>query len=337
MMPSRSTLLTFCMIAAALPGAASALAFPPRGSAAPEIKLQELQGGVVDTSALRGRVLVLLFADLGHEKLAKAGAETMAAIADPRLAGDDITPILIIANSATPGQLEFARSQGALPKLVAHDPERRAYGDYRILVIPSVIVVNAERKVIHAMPAFSARYQAGLTDALLFATGKIDEPQFESTLSAQGAPPSQADLRATRIIQMARQLARRGMPDMAEERYREAIKLSPGNAEARLGLADVLIAQDRLEQAESELKSLADQRPDCVDAALGLIHVRILRGGESLLMAESDLSALPKERAALPRAHYLWGLIHEQRGETKDAAASYRRAAELLLDSSERH
>jgi Tfp pilus assembly protein PilF len=68
---------------------------------------------------------------------------------------------------------------------------------------------------------------------------------------------------------------------------------------------------------------------------LGIDAVRIKRGGEGLNQADIDLRKVLATSPKLARAHYLLGLIHQQRAEQADAAASFRTAAELLLERGE--
>ena len=75
--------------------------------------------------------------------------------------------------------------------------------------------------------------------------------------------------------------------------------------------------------------------PASTDAMLGLDAAAIKRGGEGLTKADTDLRRMIASDPKLARAHYLLGLIHQQRSENSEAAVCYRKAFELLLEQGE--
>ena len=75
----------------------------------------------------------------------------------------------------------------------------------------------------------------------------------------------------------------------AQKAYRRALELRPGYVEARLSLARVLVAADRMADAHAELDRLVAQRPDCLTAKVVkadlLIHEKKLDQAIALLRA----------------------------------------------------
>ena len=88
-----------------------------------------------------------------------------------------------------------------------------------------------------------------------------------------------------------------------------------------------------MRKATSVQCSNRSQRP--CRGALGLAFVQAQRGGTELADAERTVRDVLGRNPAYPRAHFLLGMILEQQGKTQDAAASYKKAAQLLLDRSE--
>jgi tetratricopeptide (TPR) repeat protein len=314
----------------------AAAASPPRGSEAPRIVLTDVEKAKFDSSTYKGKTLVLIFGELSQEKLGQACADIEGALSDSRLPKDSAVPVLLVAHEPTAEGLAKARQGGHLPRLVVNDPKREAFGAYQIVVVPEVVVVGPDGKVVYAMPSFTPNFKEVLTEAALLAAGKIDAAQFDQTLARPGnGQVSGPEAKASRLAHLARELTRRDMPEMAEQKYREALEAWPKCVEARLGLGELLLSQDKLDEAEASFKAALELTPGSTDAMLGLDAAAIKRGGEGLSKAENDVRRVLAGNPKLARAHYLLGLVHQQRSEQADAAACFRRAFELLMERGE--
>jgi hypothetical protein len=210
-------------IAAALALAAPpAGALPPRGADAPEITAAGVDGQPVSTERFADQPLVLIFGEFDHEPTMQACAEVMDVLGEDRLRrppGEAVVPILVVARQSAPAALGEHAAATRVPALVLHDPRREAFGAYRVLVIPSVVVVSGDRKVIYAAPGFLPRLRGLLRESLLVATGQQAPEQLDRALAAgdEGANGHESS-RADRLIHLGEQLARHGMDEMAEAR-----------------------------------------------------------------------------------------------------------------------
>lgn len=318
--------------AAALAPPAIAVTHLKRGMVAPTFDLPTLDGPALRNTDLRNRTFIIVFGELYHDKTLEACEAIRQALADERLAEEPIATLLVVAQDATAAELQALVAEHDVRATVLHDTGRRAFGEYRVAVMPSVVVVDGKGRVVHAIGGYTARFRDILTDALLVATGKLSPEQFDQSLHpGSGEGPSEDELRAGRITQMARQLARRGLDEMAEEQYLEALRLAPDVAAARLGLGILLLHRKRLADAEAQFRQVLARQPQSVEAALGVAYVQTLRGGDELEQAEDSLHDLAAANPSEPRVQYLLGMIHQQRGEMEDAAASFRAAAEMMM------
>jgi len=325
--------LGLALVAGMLAMVGPAWASPPRGSEAPRITLTGTDNSKFDSAQFKGRTLVVVFGDLSQDKLAQACADIDASLHDPRLPNDAAVPVLVVAHDPAPEALAKAREVGHLPRVIVTDPGRAAFGAYQIMVVPTVVVVGPDGKVVYALPSFAPNFREVLTEAVLLGAGKIDAAQFDQTLAhPANTPVSGPEARASRLTHLARELVRRGMPQLAEQRYREALAANPKSAEAHLGLGELLLDQDRLDAADDAFRAALELIPGSTDAMLGLDATAIRRGGEGLAKAEADLHRIITANPKLERAHYLSGLIHQQRSEHAEAAACFRRAYELLVE-----
>ncbi len=308
-------------------------AIPPRGSEAPALALSDLDGNAFDPARVKDRPYVLIFGELYHQPTREGCAEVNRILDDPRLAGDAITPILIVAQNASRLDLKTQAESLGLAGLILHDPDRKAFEAYRVSVMPTVVVVGKDGKIIYSMAGMMPRFDDVLTDALLVGLGRLSPERFDETLHPVTENALTEDqIRANRIAQLARQLGRRGLDEMADEKYHEALTLWPESIEARLGLGRLNLKRHRIADAEKQFRAVLAQNPNIVEATLGIAYVMTVRGGDELTEAERLVHEVLDRDPSQPRAHYLLGLIYEQREKMPDAAASFKRAAELLLE-----
>ncbi len=308
-------------------------AVPPRGSVAPAFALESLHSERVTLEQFAEKPVVLIFGDLRHEGAKKASSEVLRVLKDPRLVKQGIVPIFVTAESTPLEEMQELVEGGNFPVLVLHDPHRDAFGAYKILVVPSVVVVDGNGIVVYAMPGFLPRFVDLLTQSLLVSTGQMTDEVFEASIDAKnGAPVADPNaLRAERLVHLGEQLLKHGLDEMAEARFREAVQLMPGYEPARLALGEQYRTGGKIDDAEAQFRAILDENPDSVAGALALARVQIDRGGDSLNQAEATIRAVLARLPETPRAHYQLGLIYESRGYLFAAAASYRKAAELLL------
>jgi tetratricopeptide (TPR) repeat protein len=254
-----------------------------------------------------------------------------AVIQDTRLVGQPIVVVLATAQEGALDQPKLAADR--LPSVIAQDPQRKTFGAYQVAVMPTVVVIDRHGRVVHAFAGLTPRFADLLTDSLLYASGKLSADTLDrSMLSRPTTQASEAELRAERVAQLARQLMRRGLDEMAAEKYREALELNPRLALAHLDLGMLMLKRQRLAEAEKQFRTVLAEQPNSLQGGLGLAFVQTLRGGSELDEAEKTVRALLARSPSQPRAHYLLGLIHERRGKPEDASASFKKSSELLLE-----
>ena len=308
-------------------------AMPPEGSVAPVLRLDDLDGNAFDTDRIKGRPYVLIFGELYHQPTRQACGEVDRVLNDPRLAGDSITPILVIAQDASRLDLKTQADALGLAGLILHDPQRSAFSEYRVSVMPTVVVVGPEGKVVYSLAALTPRFGDILTDAIMVGLGRLSAERFAQTLHPSADDSlTEEQIHANRVTQLARQLARRGLDEMADEKYHEALTLWPQSVEARLGLGRLNLKRGRIADAESQFRAVLAANPNIVEASLGIAFVQTVRGGDELAEAERLVREVLDRDDSQPRAYYLLGRINEQRSNPTEAVANYKRAAELLLE-----
>ena len=128
-------------------------------------------------------------------------------------------------------------------------------------------------------------------------------------------------------MQLGRVYLRTGERDRAKAEFEKAVALSGDNLAAKIVLADLLLSEGSLEEAETLTGQLLEQRPD--DPA-----VLSLQGRLQLLKGEYD-SAIETFQAAISRApsvaasHYFLGKAHAAKGQISLAEKDFLKASEL--------
>jgi peroxiredoxin len=333
---SRATAVALLLITiAAFARDALAVTHLKRGMEAPAIALKDENGADLSTARLSDHVAVLMFGEWYHERTRGAWAELDRVLQDARLAGEPIVAVLVTTQPRRAEDLK-AWGEARLPASSVVDADRKAFGAFQVAVMPSVVVIDRQGRVVHAIAGAVPRMGDLMADSLLYACGKLSADTLDRSVSLQPSVPasqaSEAEVRAGRLVALASQLARRGMGELAAEKYREALQINAKNPPAQLGLGTLLLEQKRLADAEAQFKAVLADQPQSLQATLGVAFVQALRGGAELDEAEAAVRGVLARSPSQARAHYLLGLIAERRNKPQEAAASFKRASELLLE-----
>lgn len=125
---------------------------------------------------------------------------------------------------------------------------------------------------------------------------------------------------AERAARDAARMAMDGDTEAAERRFREVLSQAPGNVDAIVGLAQILIARGDREEAEA----LLERAP--TDRRAKVLKHRLFLDGFAERHAHEDLRGEVMRNPKDPRARYRWGLMLA-------AGAQYQAALEELLES----
>jgi predicted Zn-dependent protease len=160
--------------------------------------------------------------------------------------------------------------------------------------------------------------------SLAFRSGRFDEAERELREAKRlGAGGSAQALHID-----GRLAERRGSPDEAEARYREALSASPEDAEVRLALVDLLLAGGRFAEALQELERQRFPRGREDDVRLRLADSRLHLGQD--LEAERLYRQVAAARPLERRAAEGLVLLALRRSDALDARRELERLAALL-------
>jgi hypothetical protein len=302
-----------------------------RGDAAPVITLTGLDGSTVSPTTQDERPVVLLFGELYHERSVEAAHVLQRLTAEPGIT--DLSPfcIMIVTQPSPAAELRQLARERRIQMPIVHDADRRASTAYRVSVLPSVIVVDAQRRIVLASAGLFTRSADAFRSAILAAGGRFSPAGLDAALHPTSVPVvSDARSRAERLVILAGQLARSGMPELAQDKYREAMKADPSFAAPRIGLGRLALRRRDWVDAETHFQSVAALDEQAPEAVLGMAAVELARGAAELPKAEQRIRGYLASHPADAEAYFLLGEVCDQSGRFQEAAASYRRAAELF-------
>lgn len=281
------------------------------------------------------RPALLIFGESYHQPTLEALATLKKIYKRIGLTEIDVPVYLIVSQAPTPEQKAQLDAKEKIRADILLDNDRKAFGDYDVIVLPSVVVVDRQGRINLALSGVPLAFSDIVEDALLLSVGRMTREEYESSRSApQGSTEKEeAAAKASRLAGMAGQLMRRGFDELALERYREVLTLDGNYSPARIGMARCLIQLNRLPEACEQLQKVLQADKDHIEANLLMASVEIRRGGEEINSAKWRLNWLLTTHPTHPQANYLMGIVCETQGEKDRALEHYKKAAQLLLET----
>ena len=280
------------------------------------------------------RPILLIFGEPYHQPTQEALTVLKKIYKTLGLAEIDVPVYLILSQEPTAEQKAQLDAKEKIRADILLDKDRRAFGDYGVIVLPSVVVIDKEGKVNLALSGLPLAFADMVEDALLFSTGRMTRAEYESSRSApKSAQQEETAAKVSRLTGLAGQLLRRGFGELALARYQEALGLDGGYLPARVGLARCLLQLNRLPEACEQLQKVLQAEKDHLEANLLMAWVEIRRGGEEIAAAKWRLNWILTTHPSHPQANYLMGMVYEAQGEKDRALEHYKKAAQLLLET----
>jgi Tfp pilus assembly protein PilF len=330
----RATLIALLIGAAAAPSVA--ISNFKLYDKAPDFKLPALlpPGKIVSLEPL-DRPVLLIFGEAYHQPTQEALIALRKIYKADGLTEVDVPVYLIVSQTPTSEQQAQLEMKEKIRVEILLDKDQTAFGDYRVIVLPSVVVVDAQGRINLALSGLPLTFSDMVEDAVLFSVGRMTREQYESSRSAPQESPEQEETaaKAARLTGLAGQLMRRGFDELAQERYHQVLTLDPNYLPARIGLARCFIQSNRLPEACEQLEKVLQVDKDHTEANLLMAWVEIRRGGDELASAKWRLNWLLTTHPSHPQANYLMGLVCEAQGDKDRALEHYKKAAQLLLET----
>jgi len=245
----------------------------------------------------------------------------------------DLNVFLIISHTPEQQQAEQLRGTDKIVAEILLDKNLKAFGDYGVTVLPSIVVIDKQARIDLALSGVPLSFADMVEDAILLATERITLQQFESsrTSTQQTVAQQESEKRVQRLTSLARQLANRNYTELALKRYRQVLELNDTYTEARVGMARCLIKLNLLPDATEELQKILQNDPEHVEANLVMSQIEIIRGADGIEAGKRRIQRVLSVDPVHPEANYLMGTVYEAQGQIDQALNYYKKSARLLL------
>jgi len=214
-----------------------------------------------------------------------------------------------------------------LKGVVILDSDRNLFGNYRVRAYPTAHVLDLNRKEVNISRGFGPHFSYRVFLAARFASGQINEEQYQKLLAGGSeAESSKALIQLHRKAGLARALALGGKPEQGLRSLEKAVAESEAVADDLVLelLIRLNLLTDNLERATELLAEFESGYPE--NQTLPFLQARQALAVGDLEQAELYLKG---KRARLePEAVLLRGLILEAQDKCEQAAELYREELE---------
>jgi tetratricopeptide (TPR) repeat protein len=276
-----------------------------------------------------GKPLLIVFwgGDMAAKK--KRAVKILQVVASLKDSLDSKGVSLLVVNlkNDTTQVISEVMTASGLEVPVYGDPGREAYGRFGIYVMPSVLLVDKQGKVVGGI-GYSRDITQRLRGEVDILLGDKSREELVAELNPETKEVPQELKLAQRHLNMGIVMKQKGMFDAAVRELLESLELNPQLADARIELGCLYLEKGRLEDAITELEAGLESNPQSVEAQICLARISGELG--ELEEALQDLQALTFRHGRNPELHFVTGTLNEKKGDIGKAAAEYRKAYELL-------
>ena len=315
-------------------GAGMASSFPFRaiapGDALPALSFKNIKDGTaVAVDSLKGGPVALVFwgADMDTKK--ERSLKTLAAMEENMsfLEQRKVKVLLVNAQGDSPELIQGVVSQlsGKLPVYV--DESQKAYNDLGIFVVPSVMLVDKDSKVVSGI-GYSQDFSERLQGEVQVMLGEKTREAMEKGLRPEMKEKPAEEKQSVQHLNMALVMTKRGQTDSAISELQKALALEPKMAEAQGQLGCLYLDKGQLAEAKAALDKAFELNPEYLPATICDARVRAEEG--QVDEAIGDLQALLFRNARNADLHYALGTVLEKQQKFTEAAKEYRKAYELV-------
>jgi tetratricopeptide (TPR) repeat protein len=335
MIPTFFGFSLFLLLLLSLPGItspSSAFAFRTLeiGKKVPEIQLKDVDGKEFILSSAQGKKLVILFWGADTPVKEKRSLSIMNRLEDiyRRFKGEGLEFISIISDPDSKEKVKNLRQRHAWTHPALLDEKREVYMNYGVYILPTVGILDQERKLLKALP-FTHSLEEDANGEILVAMGKKTAEQLERERHPKETLLPENKRKAQNHFSLGRNLLEKGSTERAKEEFKKAIDLDPDHGEALVSLGRVCLKEKNPKEA-----ILFFERGVSLNPLLRQGHIGIALALESMgerSKAIEKLEGLLKDHIDTPEIHYHLGRFYEKEGQNERALLEYKKALQSLL------
>lgn len=294
-----------------------------------DFSLESLDGQTfASTRALSGRLALVAFWRTGQKHSLKL-LEDLVKLRD-ELPEGEVVIVGVVSGAAVQADIKAIVDELGVDFPVLLDPDRRLYGQLRVIVSPTTWLVDEEGVLRFSMPGRRRSFATTARANIEFLRGRISEAERVKRTTQQHGVYKRLDSKGNKLHRrLARRLLASGKRKAAMEELRLAWETEPPLPEAGADLALLLLQDGRDAEALALLEQVLLRSPDD-PRALGAKGVALIRTGHEQAGADLLRAALEREPAE-PLLYYEMGRLSEGAAATDEARGYYRRGLEAAL------
>jgi tetratricopeptide (TPR) repeat protein len=299
------------------------------GKKVPEIKLKDTVGAEFTLSSVTAKACVILFWGTDTEIKEKRSISLINRMEklSTNLRSEGLQFVSIISDPGSAQKVKALREQHAWSHRILLDENRQVYGAYGVYILPTIGILDAEQKLVKALPYTHTLESDAESETLVIMGKKSAEELEQERRPAEAAPENSKKARAH--VNLAKSLLEKGRKDGAKEEYLKALQLDPGYPDACVGLGMIHLNEKNVKEAMPLLEKGVTLDPTLTQGQIGLALALESAGEHS--KAIDKLEGLLRASQNTPQIRYHLGRLYEQGGQKERALAEYRKALQSLF------
>lgn len=326
-----AVVLSFVLI---FTGYGEANSFPFRsvnvGDQLPGVTVKSLRSQQDEVLAkYQGKPLLLVFfgADVPTKKERSVKAlKSIQNMAD-FLKGKGVVVLTINAQGDDTAIVNEVVSEAALTLPVFIDADKQAYGNLGIFVMPSLMLVDADGKVVAGM-GYSHDLSQRLKGEVEVLLGEKTRAQVEEDLRPEMIEKSQEEKGAGRHYNLGLTMLERGQPESALAELTKAVSLEPAMGKAHVYIGCLQLDAGKVAEAKASLGKGMGLEPEMIEGKICQARLKAAEGGVD--DAIDDINFMMLRNSRNETLHYVLGVMLEGKADPTSAMKEYRKAYELL-------
>lgn len=321
-------------------GSGSAESFPFRtiapGDKLPDITVTTEDGQTLSTKTLQGVPFILFFwgADIAAKKERSIKALSEISTLTPFLQNKGIKIIIIDAQGDNPATVAKVKEGSGINATFYHDPNQQAYEKLGIFIMPSLLLLNKEGKIVKGI-GYSRTMVQRLQGEIEILLGEKTTAELERELHPQTIEKDPTEKKAHRHLQMGIVLEKKGQIEAAIREFQQALALQNNLSAAQAELGCGLLQTGKDKEADEALNTALDLDQNSLRAEICLAQLNAKQG--EIAEAIDDLRTLLFRHSRDSSLHYALGQLYLQQKNHPQAAQEFGKAYELLKEKINLH
>lgn len=245
-----------------------------------------------------------------------------------RFKGEGLQFISIISDPDSIEKVKKVRQQYSWSHHILLDDKRKIYGAYGIYIIPTVGILDEEKRLLKAFP-FTRSLEEDVEGEVLVAMGKKTAEEWEKERHPKEALLPESKKKAQSHFNLGKSLLEKGSSERAKEEFMKATQLDPDHGEATIALGMIYLKERNPKEAIQLFERGISLNPNLGQGFIGMA-LALEAMGENLKAIET-LEGLLKKPQEMPEIHYHLGRLYEKEGQKERALSEYKKALQFLF------